>query len=168
MSLRDWSLWISALFHTSPWSPAEPTSWCMLRSDPVLSTLSMLECKGGMGQFETVCIPEHTKIWLQTIKSHHFAFKRDLKNISQPHQQRVPVSQVPCNKLHLLHSGKLSKSWLTSNAIFPQCYSRLSGRHMVRMRENMAEHMVLQHCFYAWDRRWILNRYMWQAAHPLL
>lgn len=40
---------------------------------------------------------------------------------------------------------------------FSQCYSRLSGRHMVRMRGNMAEHMVLQHFFYAWDRRWKLN-----------
>lgn len=34
MSLRDWSLWISALFYSGPWSPAEPASWCMLRSDP--------------------------------------------------------------------------------------------------------------------------------------
>lgn len=45
VSLRDRSLWISAFFHTSPWSPAA-CRWCMRRSDLVLWTLLRLEGKG--------------------------------------------------------------------------------------------------------------------------
>lgn len=72
----------------------------MLRSDPVLSTLSMLECKGGggMGQLETVCISEHTK------------------NLAADYQ-------VPPNVILKIEVNRTSKEWQFHKSLATNCIS---------------------------------------------
>lgn len=72
---------------------------------------------------------ENAKTWMHIIQ-HHISKSGSFTSCFQ----------------QMKYSGQLSKSWMTSNAIF-SVLEQISGRHMVRVRGNMAEHMVLQHFF---------------------
>lgn len=165
MSLRDWSLWISALFHTGPWSPAEPASWCMLRSDPALSTLATAKCKEkgverGGGRWCGWGRGGHTRGWFPCKNTG--TQDREIPAAcdwipslqSQKGESVMLVSRDAWNHYGDIVSPALTiYSFAATNELKREARWKLTNMYGAKAGRNMFECMLLQGYFCAWERK---------------
>lgn len=162
MSLRDWSLWISALFHTGPWSPAEPASWCMLRSDPALSTLATAKCKEkgverGGGRWWGWEGGGHTRGWFpcKNTGTQDRGIPAACDRIpSVAKRRKCDVGVERCMKSLRQHCLSHSYySFAATNELKREAQWMLTNTYGAKAGRNMFERMLLQGCFCAWEWR---------------